>query len=146
MRISDWSSDVCSSDLRRHEPCDRLIPVDEQSKCGGLNAPKRERSIAVIAATNVVVARPVHTVRPIHRGSNARGNIKRFFVLIVDQLMNGFAEVAFVQRARPKTQAGAPSSGIVENVPRSEEHTSELQSLMRISYAVFCLTKKQMKK
>src|SRR3546814_11655855 len=77
MRISDWSSDVCSSDLRRHEPCDRLIPVDEQSKCGGLNAPKRERSIAVIAATNVVVARPVHTVRPIHRGSNARGNIKR---------------------------------------------------------------------
>src|SRR3546814_1293666 len=100
---------------------DRLIPVDEQSKCGGLNAPKRERSIAVIAATNVVVARPVHTVRPIHRGSNARGNIKRFFVLIVDQLMNGFAEVAFVQRARPKTQAGAPPSGIVEN--RSEEHT-----------------------
>src|SRR3546814_13489955 len=82
MRISDWSSDVCSSDL-----------------------------------TNVVVARPVHTVRPIHRGSNARGNIKRFFVLIVDQLMNGFAEVAFVQRARPKTQAGAPPSGIVENVP-----------------------------
>src|SRR3546814_2091929 len=31
--------------------------------------------------------------------------------------MNGFAEVAFVQRARPKTQAGAPPSGIVENVP-----------------------------
>src|SRR3546814_9398958 len=142
MRISDWSSDVCSSDLRRHEPGDRLIPVDDQSKCGGLNAPKRERSIAVIAATNVVVARPVHTVRPIHRGSNARGNIKRFFVLIVDQLMNGFAEVAFVQRARPKTQAGAPPSGIVENVPcngRSEEHTSELPSLMSISYAVFCL-------
>src|SRR3546814_14059537 len=57
------------------------------------------------------------TVRPIHRGSNAHGNIKRFFVLIVDQLMNGFAEVAFVQRARQKTQAGAPPSGIVENVP-----------------------------
>src|SRR3546814_7987608 len=93
MRISDWSSDVCSSDLtveqlelalwqvhcrlkleigRRHEPCDRLIPVDEQSKCGGLYAPKRERSIAVIAATNVVVARPVHTVRPIHRGSDRK--------------------------------------------------------------------------
>src|SRR3546814_2204419 len=94
--------------------------------------------------------------------------------------MNGFAEVAFVQRARPKTQAGAPPSGIVENVPcngfafpagvgrdydfsglfnqpgndvelggfvagrfRSEEHTSELQSLMRNSYAVFCLKKKK---
>src|SRR3546814_4268326 len=79
--------------------------VDEQSKCGGLNAPKRERSIAVIAATNVVVARPVHTVRPIHRGSNARG--------------------------RYELEIG--------------EHTSELQSLMRISYAVFCLKKKKAK-
>src|SRR3546814_10777251 len=120
--------------------------------------------------------------------------------------MNGFAEVAFVQRARPKTQAGAPPSGIVENVPcngfafpagvgrdydfsglfnqpgndvelggffagrfflellrqnwemceipllicriivvRSEEHTAALQSLMRHSYAVFCLKKKKYK-
>src|SRR3546814_8512080 len=32
--------------------------------------------------------------------------------------------------------------GDVDQLPRSEEHTSELQSLMRISYAVFCLTKK----
>src|SRR3546814_4938095 len=36
----------------------------------------------------------------------------------------------------------APGAGIHEN-PRSEEHTSELQSLMRISYAVFCLKKKK---
>src|SRR3546814_1530232 len=33
----------------------------------------------------------------------------------------------------------------IEDVPRSEEHTSELQSLMRISYAVFCLKKKKKK-
>src|SRR3546814_5868863 len=39
------------------------------------------------------------------------------------------------------------SCGIEEDpiAPRSEEHTSELQSLMRISYAVFCLTKKKYK-
>src|SRR3546814_6716610 len=34
------------------------------------------------------------------------------------------------------------NAGLPGNHPRSEEHTSELQSLMRISYAVFCLTKK----
>src|SRR3546814_2622926 len=40
------------------------------------------------------------------------------------------------------TRAGPRSS--VTRVPRSEEHTSELQSLMRISYAVFCLKKKKL--
>src|SRR3546814_1169647 len=35
-----------------------------------------------------------------------------------------------------------PATSFVERKPRSEEHTSELQSLMRISYAVFCLKKK----
>src|SRR3546814_1406869 len=39
--------------------------------------------------------------------------------------------------------AGATSGGAAEALMRSEEHTSELQSLMRISYAVFCLTKKK---
>src|SRR3546814_3914895 len=37
---------------------------------------------------------------------------------------------------------GADARGAVQVAPRSEEHTSELQSLMRISYAVFCLKKK----
>src|SRR3546814_6806585 len=39
----------------------------------------------------------------------------------------------------------APGARVEEHVLRSEEHTSELQSLMRISYAVFCLTKKKKK-
>src|SRR3546814_1898467 len=42
-------------------------------------------------------------------------------------------------------EEGFPAHG-VRNVPRSEEHTSELQSLMRISYAVFCLKKKKHKR
>src|SRR3546814_4728975 len=45
-----------------------------------------------------------------------------------------------------ETQAGDVSAYIPTNVIRSEEHTSELQSLMRISYAVFCLKKKKNKK
>src|SRR3546814_4503250 len=47
---------------------------------------------------------------------------------------------------RPKSQALIPYAGIAIATPvacRSEEHTSELQSLMRISYAVFCLKKKK---
>src|SRR3546814_17232835 len=48
---------------------------------------------------------------------------------------------AFVQRAAV-AQAQATNSPVRDKVKRSEEHTSELQSLMRISYAVFCLKKK----
>src|SRR3546814_7329283 len=43
-------------------------------------------------------------------------------------------------------RAGIVGKGVVECSDRSEEHTSELQSLMRISYAVFCLTKKKKKR
>src|SRR3546814_5762683 len=48
-------------------------------------------------------------------------------------------------RAQGSTRTSpAPAAGIsTERSPRSEEHTSELQSLMRISYAVFCLKKKK---
>src|SRR3546814_16593375 len=49
----------------------------------------------------------------------------------------------FTLADRHDPAAGTAGGGIV---PRSEEHTSELQSLMRISYAVFCLKKKKTKK
>src|SRR3546814_8701179 len=48
-------------------------------------------------------------------------------------------------RARPIRRPAAPFPLTGATVPRSEEHTSELQSLMRISYAVFCLKKKKEK-
>src|SRR3546814_5490057 len=43
----------------------------------------------------------------------------------------------------PNGQGAAAAPGLPRNAVRSEEHTSELQSLMRISYAVFCLKKKK---
>src|SRR3546814_1562378 len=49
-------------------------------------------------------------------------------------------------RRRPVPARGRRRSGAGRRCPRSEEHTSELQSLMRISYAVFCLKKKNRKK
>src|SRR3546814_4738259 len=58
-----------------------------------------------------------------------------------------FRQVAAVERVRPAVQRAAvpveDGAELEPEVPeRSEEHTSELQSLMRISYAVFCLKKK----
>src|SRR3546814_7896797 len=50
-----------------------------------------------------------------------------------------------VARVRQRLEKGAARGEIRNDVSRSEEHTSELQSLMRISYAVFCLKKKKQK-
>src|SRR3546814_5258887 len=46
-------------------------------------------------------------------------------------------------KKHPGRAPGMPLPVVFSKSPRSEEHTSELQSLMRISYAVFCLTKKK---
>src|SRR3546814_5861454 len=51
-----------------------------------------------------------------------------------------------VGKARPVDDSGCRSADIARRQARSEEHTSELQSLMRISYAVFCLKTKNMTK
>src|SRR3546814_5163020 len=49
-------------------------------------------------------------------------------------------------RSRTLSETGeASGQGMTTSIPRSEEHTSELQSLMRISYAVFCLKNKKSK-
>src|SRR3546814_7595098 len=68
-------------------------------------------------------------------------------VLTLTQLRNGQdseewrEQVEITQRIATVTSAGAAAEGAA--AARSEEHTSELQSLMRISYAVFCLKKKK---
>src|SRR3546814_2931740 len=104
MRISDWSSDVCSSDLkgRRRDRQPTVRPSANQSRKG----------IAIetdgfIDCRELSLGRLDAALGLLHRGA-------------------GF-----------KTGVEASHDKI-----RSEEHTSELQSLMRISYAVFCLKKK----
>src|SRR3546814_5167279 len=108
MRISDWSSDVCSSDLgtRREQGHDhmsaiRTILLAEDSP--------NDAEMAIDAL------RDAHLVNPIVHVEDG--------VEALDYLL---------RRGR---FADRPEG-------RSEEHTSELQSLMRISYAVFCLKKK----
>src|SRR3546814_4768526 len=106
MRISDWSSDVCSSDLL--EPAE---PV-----AGRLRAAHGIEGIAPDAAAE-------GTRRALESKHFGDGGA-----------VVGKAVDAGETRAEHLTLQPAPF--------RSEEHTSELQSLMRISYAVFCLKKK----
>src|SRR3546814_2034283 len=104
MRISDWSSDVCSSDLRRP-------PVS-----GDWTAPTQPYSVGM----------------PSFAGERLRER-DMWGITPFDQL---WCRIRFRQ-LRYQGPATAPATD-----ERSEEHTSELQSLMRISYAVFCLKKK----
>src|SRR3546814_4442606 len=115
MRISDWSSDVCSSDLVIELP--------------GLA--KRVEHGADI---------PIERVDRGDRGLPVRVAAPLRAVICAFTL-------ALVQReARPGRIEPGPRQvrrRSLERTMRSEEHTSELQSLMRISYAVFCLKKKK---
>src|SRR3546814_8332742 len=91
MRIGDWSSDVCSSDL--------------------------------VAVYGGKLPQTVTDDTP-QRPTTSYGNQK----LTGELMINDYSRKGFVD-------------GRAIRLPRSEEHTSELQSLMRISYAVFCLKK-----
>src|SRR3546814_4783284 len=114
MRISDWSSDVCSSDLRR---ADAGKPDPAPRNCG------------------VFVLHPI-PASLCDAGSSRYRHVFRSRPRTADRIAGrGAARGGEAGRARHVHAAG-----------RSEEHTSELQSLMRISYAVFCLKKKNKQK
>src|SRR3546814_8599316 len=106
MRISDWSSDVCSSDLARR--IIHKVERDHRQEAGKEDHLRR------------VPARPIVEPLPVSAGHHC--------------LDEGAPEPAR-QAERKKGPEHGPDPG------RSEEHTSELQTLMRISYAVFCLNK-----
>src|SRR3546814_2531542 len=103
MRISDWSSDVCSSDLDA-----RMLIAQRQKKMSFYMQSLGEEAIGT---AQMLALSPGDMCFPSYRQQN---------LLIVQ-------DVPLVE------------------MMRSEEHTSELQSLMRISYAVFCLKKKKKK-
>src|SRR3546814_5489666 len=115
MRISDWSSDVCSSDLLDMDAAavGALCPVDgEEAAHLGQDALERARLVAAVGLDDIAV----------HRVAGPDDRVPRC-----------------LYRAHQRRQMRFDP---VVAIARSEEHTSELQSLMRISYAVFCLKKK----
>src|SRR3546814_4497191 len=121
MRISDWSSDVCSSDLGdRHyllvDGVDGRVHYADIGR-GDLTEPTPEGAIVGIAP---------------HRGGVRA--VDRTIVEVAAANDGCYSVDAHLRYDPAAQQAFAET--------RSEEHTSELQSLMRISYAVFCLKKK----
>src|SRR3546814_1837656 len=120
MRISDWSSDVCSSDLTAGH-----LPRRQHERQSGEphRIARRQRPLAYRPVKQHLAAMP----RP------------RFIPLLLVLAATGaVAQSRHDSRAPIDFSAG---HGELQDKARSEEHTSELQSLMRISYAVFCLKK-----
>src|SRR3546814_7529232 len=119
MRIIDWSSDVCSSDLYGHArpepPGERTgsgVEDTAPEAVGGLSADRQERLFGALEALEMAQAEhPMDVPRTI------------------DDAGRDVVAAAEITDDRNPLEC------------RSEEHTSELQSLMRISYAVFCLKK-----
>src|SRR3546814_4755246 len=127
MRISDWSSDVCSSDLR---------VVEAGCRAGILQRGFRLVPGRVAAGALGRTVGEFHLdISKTHICINSLQQVAEFLALR-DDLVLGAEDMRVIlgEVAHPHDA--------VQRAARSEEHTSELQSLMRISYAVFCLKKK----
>src|SRR3546814_3891920 len=117
MRISDWSSDVCSSDLAGLEL--KVVALDLDRTTGDFTTGPAMSEADCLAALSI--------------GAAALAN-DELDLLVLGEMGIGNSTAASALCARSFGGTAAE---------RSEEHTSELQSLMRISYAVFCLKKKK---
>src|SRR3546814_2075484 len=129
MRISDWSSDVCSSDLQGPA---RVHPWGLR-RAAAFRASGRARSSARYSG-GIAPAQPDATV----------GRTSAFMQPPAGALTCAEPPMVRARRGHTMTEAHLFAIGVLLAwLARSEEHTSELQSLMRISYAVFCLKKKK---
>src|SRR3546814_6226633 len=124
MRISDWSSDVCSSDLEAKR-LERGEAIDS-----GPNVPRPE------------VTSTCQTYIDLHRHAAVRaaltGHPKVALRLMVAHAITG----SYLWRVKPEPQTCRNEAARESVETRSEEHTYELQSLMRNPYAAFMLNKK----
>src|SRR3546814_6495266 len=150
MRISDWSSDVCSSDLPT--PPERGDSRNSQpSEIADLPQAKVTRMSPCYVRHHLSLNRRLQpAVRQgqfLHSSQTSAGHrrrkIGRYSFAIV-----GSSQAFHDYQKRPAYEPHGICDRFPTSTParhRSEEHTSELQSLMRISYAVFCLKKKKIK-
>src|SRR3546814_4628404 len=120
MRISDWSSDVCSSDL---SPAGTYLQEHQVAKADFNSYGARRGNHEVMMRGTFANIRIRNEMTPGVEGG------------ITKHIPSG-AQMPIYDAAMKYKAEGTP-------LVRSEEHTSELQSLMRISYAVFCLKKKK---
>src|SRR3546814_7502141 len=154
MRISDWSSDVCSSDLvaQRHIPAFRTLLRDLNQLRSRMQS-EQNGSARIVLATqhSLTMTRLPALLEPLIKSHgpridfNVRSENRDECVAL---FMRGEADLLLCMEEKndPLHKLIPETSrlplGHETLVPRSEEHTSELQSLMRRSYAVFCLKNK----
>src|SRR3546814_5413125 len=119
MRISDWSSDVCSSDL-----LEALLPFSGASVRIGISGVPGVGKSTFIERFGLLLVEAGHKVA----------------VLAVDPSSKVSGGSILGDKTRME-ELSRHAQAFIRPSPRSEEHTSELQSLMRISYAVFRLKK-----
>src|SRR3546814_4463488 len=128
MRISDWSSDVCSSDL------------------GSPHLANNNRDIANVHVEDVTTPAHQHEIETLV-DALARFRPTRIAIEWPSSDQAGLDKRYAAYRAGTLPVSANERDQIAlrlaAKLGRSEEHTSELQSLMRISYAVFCLKKKK---
>src|SRR3546814_6208261 len=110
MRISDWSSDVCSSDLKKRT----LLTLT-----------------SIVAVMAFALSAFVYEQSQLRKNKTADTPASELVRMHSPVFGAASAKVTIVEFFDPSCETC-----------RSEEHTSELQSLMRISYAVFCLKNK----
>src|SRR3546814_1199972 len=115
MRISDWSSDVCSSDLSPSHTHAKSAFIYAYVISGAIESKVNDGETRIYRAGESW-SEPPDAIHSISRNASKAEPAKLLAVFVLDTN---------------------------DNPLRSEEHTSELQSLMRISYAVFCLKKKK---
>src|SRR3546814_10819447 len=140
MRISDWSSDVCSSDLLRLFRGAAKTLINESYSAAQPRVPSKRPAVTATLTAKTPAATPVETYTP--KQWTARRSREKPAVTAW-ATAQGFTAKPGQVLVLPDNRSGRAArvlAGIGET--RSEEHTSELQSLMRISYAVFCLTTK----
>src|SRR3546814_7641049 len=120
MRISDWSSDVCSSDLFLNRIYVNNLKTLKVGKC---------RYGLMLNEFGIIIDDGIATRwgESTYQVGTTSGQAEHVVEILEEWLQCEWVDLDVV----------------VEPITRSEEHKSELQSLMRISYAVFCLKKKK---
>src|SRR3546814_6264601 len=146
MRISDWSSDVCSSDLPEGFRL-KVLSFFGTTKKGYVY--KFGCRIEAIEAQQIFVSNPLALAKAeaVTESEEDAPDADETAVRLIQAMASQEIVPGYRMRrsALVPVQAGDLTVQLVaeyEGLDRSEEHTSELQSLMRISYAVLCLKKK----
>src|SRR3546814_7095208 len=129
MRISDWSSDVCSSDLGGRG---QLVDSDLAGDVVAAELVQR-MAAALVLTIGADPLRPRSAAQLCGGGRVVDGENPPARAGGVERVTDPAGGSSLQRCARSRRDVGGQGTG------RSEEHTSELQSLMRTSYDVFCL-------